>query len=312
MLTSILNNKDVILNILLKYIEAIALDTVVNVKVTLAKVLSKAIKQESKNKFKIIIDCKWLLENEKTMKIIQILKSDKNRNINVYFEDLHNLNVDLKEKIETNYVFDNIMSILKDEFGILRNLPLNSKLKLNKRVLKSNVNPHDFETHMPLEDNNTLIKKDENLMVVDEDNLKFEKIEDKVDDINNIKTNENIEDINKANNDNSLDVEMKHEENTDNIDLNEDQIKEDEKAESKDFEDKIDEENKIEVTKEMEVNDDFNNREKEIKVISETKEILVNDDLNTKETENKDILETKEDNLKEDTNLTTKDDNLDA
>ena len=48
MLTSLLKDKVIVHVLLIKYIQAISIDSVVNVKVTLAKVIAKALKDESK------------------------------------------------------------------------------------------------------------------------------------------------------------------------------------------------------------------------------------------------------------------------
>ena len=110
-------------------------DRVVNVRVTLAKVMSELFINKSTlihyNLFFLnFLDHEWTLKNDDLNKIAFHLKSDANKNVHSLFKECNNIKEMLyteDELGESNSLFLNRMTILKEEFGITRNLPVNAK-----------------------------------------------------------------------------------------------------------------------------------------------------------------------------------------
>ena len=120
-----------------KYLYALSNDGVVNVKITLAKVLSKELFKKSKirkNNFLKFSENLWMLKNNNFITIVNKLKNDKNNIINSYFKNLTEEQLNIIDSSEDVFIdtsdvfFDNKMNILKETFGISRNLPLNSEI----------------------------------------------------------------------------------------------------------------------------------------------------------------------------------------
>jgi hypothetical protein len=96
-------------------------------------------------------------ENDDFNKLAYHLKRDKNKNVSTLFENIQNIKLVsfTEEESETsNDIFTNKMNILREEFGIVRNLPINSKLKtveikVNKtNTVKTTIGINDLNTEM--------------------------------------------------------------------------------------------------------------------------------------------------------------------
>jgi hypothetical protein len=75
-----------------------------------------------------------LLDNENTKQILLKLKKDSNKNVLEPIKDIDissGDNIEVLDKSSSILINNNNMSILRDEFGISRNLPLNSIIKNN-------------------------------------------------------------------------------------------------------------------------------------------------------------------------------------
>ena len=99
----------------------LAYDKIINVRITLAKFIFKVI---NKNKFD------YLKNDDTIKKIVSILKKDKNE-VSQFVDklDIENVNVDLN--INVNEKFIDNMNFVSEEFGITKNVPLESKIKKN-------------------------------------------------------------------------------------------------------------------------------------------------------------------------------------
>lgn len=157
MCSDVFQNEEVTLSILIKYLQMLLFDRVVNVRVTLAKVISDLFRNKT---------YAWTLKNEHLLKIANTLKKDKNRNVYNQFEGIElvdNVPYTEEESIDSNFSFTNKMTILKEEFGITRNLPVNAKVKLVESPKKKSLeepqiektdNPNDRETDKETDNNN--------------------------------------------------------------------------------------------------------------------------------------------------------------
>ena len=117
----------------------LAYDKIVNVRISLSKFIEKIIK---KNKFNY-------LKNDETMrKIVTILRKDTNNEVNCYMKDLNDIkDIDVQLGVYVNDKFIDIMKYVSDEFGITRNVPLESivretsnSIKVNKDEVTNNEN----------------------------------------------------------------------------------------------------------------------------------------------------------------------------
>ena len=99
----------------------LAYDKIINVRITLAKFIFKVI---NKNKFD------YLKNDDTIKKIVSILKKDKNE-VSQFVDklDIENVNVDLNINVNDKFI-DN-MNFVSEEFGITKNVPLESKIKKN-------------------------------------------------------------------------------------------------------------------------------------------------------------------------------------
>jgi hypothetical protein len=137
----------------------LAYDKIVNVRISLSKFIEKIIK---KNKFNY-------LKNDETMrKIVTILRKDTNNEVNSYMKDLNDIkDIDVQLGVYVNDKFIDIMKYVSDEFGITRNVPLESivretsnSIKVNKDEVSKN------ENVISTKDNNNEINN-ENVLVDD-------------------------------------------------------------------------------------------------------------------------------------------------
>ena len=102
----------------------LAYDKVPNVKIILAKFISELV-----NKEKYV----YLKKNETVRKIVKVLKNDKNREVINYMNkisDVEDIEVELEKNV--NIKFTDNMKFVSSEFGITRNVPLNSVFKNEK------------------------------------------------------------------------------------------------------------------------------------------------------------------------------------
>ncbi len=98
----------------------LAYDKIVNVRIILAQFLCDLMKKEK---------YAYLKKNETVRKIMTILKNDKTdeiQNIIKVIEDIEDIDVELDKEVNQKFI-DN-MKFVSTEFGITRNVPLNSKI----------------------------------------------------------------------------------------------------------------------------------------------------------------------------------------
>ena len=164
----------------------LAYDKIVNVRISLSKFIEKIIK---KNKFNY-------LKNDETMrKIVTILRKDTNNEVNSYMKDLNDIkDIDVQLGVYVNDKFIDIMKYVSDEFGITRNVPLESivretsnSIKVNKDEVSKNENVISTKDNnneinnenvlvddpvIPLQNNNNINNNNENKH--DEKNLEYQ------------------------------------------------------------------------------------------------------------------------------------------
>ena len=102
----------------------LAYDKVPNVKIILAKFISELVNKEKYTHLK---------KNETVRKIVRVLKNDKNREVVNYIgkiKDVEDIEVELEKNV--NIKFTDTMKFVSSEFGITRNVPLNSVFKTSK------------------------------------------------------------------------------------------------------------------------------------------------------------------------------------
>ena len=146
MCKNIFENKDVwekdISNLLLD----LAYDKIINVRISIAKFISKII---LKGKFN------YLKNDDTIKKIVSILRKDKDEVSNIVKNlDVENVSVELGVKVNEKFV-DN-MEFVSKEFGITNNVPLNSKVNFNKKD-----NDSEIPTSTGTTDNITIQDKKE-------------------------------------------------------------------------------------------------------------------------------------------------------
>ena len=117
----IFENKDVWEKDIAPLLLDLAYDKIINVRISLAKFINKVI---TKNKFD------YLKNDDTIKKIVSILKKDKEE-VSCIIEklDIEIINVDLN--INVNGKFIDNMNFVSKEFGITKNVPLESKIKKN-------------------------------------------------------------------------------------------------------------------------------------------------------------------------------------
>ncbi len=146
MCKNIFENKDVWENDISNLLLDLAYDKIINVRISLAKFISKII---LKGKFN------YLKNDDTIKKIVSILRKDKEEVSNIVKNlDVENVNVELGIKVNDKFV-DN-MEFVSKEFGITNNVPLNYKVNLNKKY-----NDSDISTPTDISNNNTIQNKKE-------------------------------------------------------------------------------------------------------------------------------------------------------
>ena len=147
-----------------------------------------------------------VLKNEDLNRIAYHLKCDKNKNVNSHMIDIKNITeIPFNEDSPkvTNCLFTNKMLILKEEFGIVRNLPVNSVINAKFQSDSTNI------INVPSEDNQSKVEtiavecneietdnKNENNIadnIVPKDTIKYNEEEDKTQ--NEIDKNENSNEL---------------------------------------------------------------------------------------------------------------------
>ena len=102
----------------------LAYDNVPNVKIILAKFICELLNKEKYAN---------LAKNETVRKIVKVLKNDKNSEIINYMAKVNNVeDIDVELEKNVNIKFKDNMKFVSSEFGITRNVPLNSIFKENK------------------------------------------------------------------------------------------------------------------------------------------------------------------------------------
>jgi hypothetical protein len=220
-------NEELYKNYIAPLLLDLAYDHIINVRISLSKFIEKIIK---KNRFE------YLKTDETIRKIVTIFRKDKHKEVNVYMKDLNDIkDIDVELGVYVNDKFVDLMKYVSDEFGITKNVPLESVIRETSNTVKINKNKED-------------VKKDENTISTstseNKDNINT----------NEIKTNgiENSEEK-KENEINSTPTaeEKKDEQNVIN---NTPEANEEKKEEEQKTEEKKEEEQKTEEKKEENIN----------------------------------------------------------
>ena len=171
----------------------LAYDQVPNVKIVLAKFISEILHKEK---------YAHLNKNETIRKIVKVLKNDKNSEVVSYMNDIKDIeDIEVELTKNVNNKFTDNMKFVSSEFGITRNVPLNSivneikfsetpKEKDNINKVETNENK-DKETEVKPEEAKKEEIKDEAKTEEVKDEVKKEEI--KVDDTKEEKKEENTE-----------------------------------------------------------------------------------------------------------------------
>ena len=102
----------------------LAYDKVPNVKIILAKFICELLNKEKYAK---------LAKNETVRKIVKVLKNDKNLEVINYMAKINNVeDIEVELEKNVNIKFRDNMKFVSSEFGITRNVPLNSTFKDSK------------------------------------------------------------------------------------------------------------------------------------------------------------------------------------
>ena len=125
----------------------LAYDKVPNVKIILAKFICELLNKEKYAK---------LAKNETIRKIVKVLKNDKNSEVINYMAKINNVeDIEVELEKNVNIKFRDNMKFVSSEFGITRNVPLNSAFKESKFTDKK-------ETEEPEINGNEETKQSEN------------------------------------------------------------------------------------------------------------------------------------------------------
>jgi len=115
----------------------LAYDKIVNVRIILAQFLVELIKKEK---------YAHLAKNETVRKIIKIFKNDKTEEIQNIIKDLTDIeDIEVELTKEVNHKFKDNMKFVSSEFGITRNVPLNSKCMERPEVTPQPAQPATTE-----------------------------------------------------------------------------------------------------------------------------------------------------------------------
>ena len=117
-------NEEVFKTYIADLLQDLAYDKISNVRIILAEFISELINKQKYTHLK---------KNETIRKIIKILKNDKCaeiKNIVGKINDVEDIDVELNK--EVNHKFTDLMKFVSSEFGITKNVPLNSVLNEKK------------------------------------------------------------------------------------------------------------------------------------------------------------------------------------
>ena len=203
----------------------LAYDQVPNVKIVLAKFVYNLLRKEK---------YKNLEKNETIRKIVKILKKDKNKEVLSYMDKINNLELDdviAENEKNVNLKFKDNMNFVSKEFGITRNVPLDSVFKESKFKGDDTNNGDKKEEEQKnketqIEENKigeTQIEEDKKEENKNEEVKKEEK-QNEVDKIEEVQKEENKETINKEESEKK--EEEQKEENKENINKEESETKE--------------------------------------------------------------------------------------
>ena len=130
----------------------LAYDNIVNVRIILAQFLCDLFKKEKYAHLK---------KNETVRKIMKIFKNDKNEEIQEIIKDVKDIeNIEVELHKEVNNKFKDNMKFVSSEFGITRNVPLNSKF-VEKKTPTPTPTPNPAEASKEGETKETIEKKEE-------------------------------------------------------------------------------------------------------------------------------------------------------
>ena len=152
----------------------LAYDKVLNVKIVLAKFISELLNKEK---------YAHLAKNETVRKIVKVLKNDKNREVIFYMGKIKNVeDIEVELEKNVNIKFTDNMKFVSSEFGITRNVPLNSIFKTTKfSDIQETKESEESETKEEENIGNKEVEQNENV----KDTMNQNKIEDKKEEENN-------------------------------------------------------------------------------------------------------------------------------
>ena len=138
-------NEEVFKESLSEYLLDLAYDKIPNVKIVLAKFISELLNKEK---------YAHLAKNETVRKIVKVLKNDENKEVINYMNKVNNVeDIEVELKKNVNIKFTDNMKFVSSEFGITKNVPLQSKFQTSKfsdevkeEEKKEKENPENKET----------------------------------------------------------------------------------------------------------------------------------------------------------------------
>jgi hypothetical protein len=131
----------------------LAYDKIVNVRIILAQFLCNLFKKEKYAELK---------KNETVRKIIKIFKNDKNEEIQNIIKDINDVeDIEVELTKEVNQKFKDNMKFVSSEFGITRNVPLNSKVLVRTETTETPSNNEESNKSAETETTNTTEEKTE-------------------------------------------------------------------------------------------------------------------------------------------------------
>ena len=131
----------------------LAYDKIVNVRIILAQFLCNLFKKEKYAELK---------KNETIRKIIKIFKNDKNEEIQNIIKDINDVeDIEVELTKEVNQKFKDNMKFVSSEFGITRNVPLNSKVLVRTETTETPSNNEESNKSAETETTNTTEEKTE-------------------------------------------------------------------------------------------------------------------------------------------------------
>ena len=117
-------NEEVFKESLSEYLLDLAYDKIPNVKIVLAKFISELLNKEK---------YAHLAKNETVRKIVKVLKNDENKEVINYMNKVNNVeDIEVELKKNVNIKFTDNMKFVSSEFGITKNVPLQSKFQTSK------------------------------------------------------------------------------------------------------------------------------------------------------------------------------------